>query len=213
LIASEFSASHSELVAMAARMETRNRPCYPCRVAIYAAVDSNALTYLVNAIGVEGYDPARDNSGLADERIAMSRLFMYGDCRLWVPPIVRTETADIPAGELRDAQNRMTWYQLLDHDSGVAEATIKRRTDELLGHHAGANDCRVVAETETMELDYLVTRDDRLHRHLQAHTRVQIVRPTQLWESLDIHCAPAHAMVPARDNPLTAYDWWRLPDC
>lgn len=46
---------------------------------ICAAVDSNALTYLVNAIGVEGYDPARDTSGLADERIAMSRLFMYGD--------------------------------------------------------------------------------------------------------------------------------------
>jgi len=78
---------------------------------IYAAVDSNALTYLVNAIGVEGYDPARDTSGLADERIAMSPLFMYRDCRLWVPPIVRTETAHIPPGGLRDAQNRMTWYQ------------------------------------------------------------------------------------------------------
>ena len=63
-------------------------------------LDSNALTYLVNAIGVEGYDPARDTSGLADERIAMSRMFMYGDCRLWVPPVLRSETADIPPGEL-----------------------------------------------------------------------------------------------------------------
>jgi hypothetical protein len=54
-------------------------------MSIYAAVDSNALTYLVNAIGVEGYNPANDSSGLADERVAMSRLFMYGDCRLWVP--------------------------------------------------------------------------------------------------------------------------------
>ena len=153
----------------------------------YAAVDSNALTYLVNAIGVEGYDPARDTSGLADERIAMSRLFMYGDCRLWVPPAVRSETADISPGELRDAQNRMTWYQLLDHDSGVDEAIIERRVNELLSHHAGANDCRVVAETETMELGYLVTRDDRLHRRLQAHTKVRIVRPIDLWKSLDIH--------------------------
>jgi hypothetical protein len=180
---------------------------------IYAAVDSNALTYLVNAIGVEGYEPARDTSGLADERIAMSRLFMYGDCRLWVPPIVRTETAGIPAGELLDAQNRMTWYQLLDHDSGVAETVIERRVNELLRHHAGANDCRVVAETETMELGYLVTRDDRLRRRLQAHTKVRIVRPTELWNSLDIHCAPPQAMVPAPDNPLSAFDWWRLPDC
>ena len=46
-----------------------------------AAVDSNALTYLVNAIGIEGCDPAHDTSGLADEPIAMSRLFMYGDCK------------------------------------------------------------------------------------------------------------------------------------
>src|SRR3989442_13687000 len=151
-------------------------------MAIYAAVDSNALTYLVNAIGVEGYDPAQDNSGLADERVAMARLFMYGDCKLWVPPVVRTETADIPAGELRDAQNRMTWYQLLDHDSGVSETVIDRRVNELLRHHAGANDCRVVAETETMELGYLVTRDDKLNRRLQAHTRVRIVRPTELWK-------------------------------
>lgn len=39
-------------------------------MSIYAAVDSNALTYLVNAIGVEGYDPGKDSSGLADERVA-----------------------------------------------------------------------------------------------------------------------------------------------
>ena len=35
-----------------------------------AAVDSNALTDLVNAIGVDDYDPARDNTGLAAERLA-----------------------------------------------------------------------------------------------------------------------------------------------
>ncbi|OFW36723.1 MAG: hypothetical protein A3F70_16620 [Acidobacteria bacterium RIFCSPLOWO2_12_FULL_67_14] len=182
-------------------------------MSIYAAVDSNALTYLVNAIGVEGYDPARDNYGLADERIAMSRLFMYGDCKLWVPPAVRTETADIPPGELRDAHNRMTWYQLLDHDSDASESAIERRMNELLRHHAGVKDCRVVAETEGMELGYLITRDDRLQGRLQAHTTVQIVRPTELWKSLGIDCAPPHAMVPAADNPLSAYHWWRLPDC
>jgi hypothetical protein len=80
---------------------------------------------LVNAIGVEGYNPANDSSGLADERVVMSRLLMYGDCRLWVRPAVRTETEDIPPGQLRDAQNRTTWYQLLDHDSGVPDSVIE----------------------------------------------------------------------------------------
>jgi hypothetical protein len=136
-------------------------------MSIYAAVDSNALTYLVNAIGVEGYNPANDSSGLANERVAMSRLFMYGDCRLWVPPAVRIETEDIPPGQLRDAQNRTTWYQLLDHDSGVPESVIEQRVKELLPHHAGISDCRVVAETEAMELGYLIMRDDKLQKRLQ----------------------------------------------
>ncbi len=178
-----------------------------------AAVDSNALTYLVNAIFVQGYDPACDNSSLADERIAMSRLFMYGDCKLWVPPAVKSETADIPVGELQHAHNRVIWYQLLDHDSDAAESAIELRVNELLQHHGGVNDCRVVAETEAMKLDYLLTRDDRLKNRLQAFTKVQILRPAELWNSLDIKCAPPHAMVPAADNPLSAYDWWRLPDC
>ena len=182
-------------------------------MAIYAAVDSNALTYLVNAIGVESYDPAQDNSGLADERVAMARLFMYGDCKLWVPPVVRTETADIPAGELRDAQNRMTWYQLLDHDSGVSETVIDRRVNELLRHHNGVNDCRLLAEAETMEVACVLTRDDRLQRRLQAHAKIKILRPAELWNSLDIQCVPPHSMVPAPENPLSAYNWWRLPAC
>jgi hypothetical protein len=38
-------------------------------MAIYAAVDSNALTYLVNAIFEANYDPVRDSSGLADQRV------------------------------------------------------------------------------------------------------------------------------------------------
>lgn len=53
-------------------------------MAIYAAVDSDALTDLVDAIGVEGYDPVPGNAGLADQRLAMARLFICGECRLWV---------------------------------------------------------------------------------------------------------------------------------
>jgi hypothetical protein len=64
-----------------------------------------------------------------------------------------------------------------------------------------------------MELGYLITRDDKLQRRLQPHSKVRLVRPTELWASLGIDCAPPHAMIRAPDNPLSAYDWWRLPDC
>jgi hypothetical protein len=82
------------------------------------------------------------------------------------------------------------WYQLLDHDSDVSESVMEQRVKELLPHHAGLSDCRVLAETESMELGYLITRDDKLQRRLQAHTKVRIVRPTELWASLGIDCAP-----------------------
>src|SRR2546427_649003 len=68
----------------------------PCEFVREMRVAAALLWY---SRGVEGYVPRRDASGLADERIAMSRLFMYGDCRLWVPPVVRSETGDIPPGE------------------------------------------------------------------------------------------------------------------
>ena len=81
-------------------------------MSIYAAIDSNALTYLVNAIGVEGYDPAHDTSGLADERIAMSRLFMYGDCKRIVELSrhqMRTASRDGSSAQPADRRYSSLW--------------------------------------------------------------------------------------------------------
>jgi len=44
----------------------------------------------------------------------------------------------------------------------VDDAIIDRRVSDLLRHYSGANDCRVIAETEAMQLEYLVSRDDKL---------------------------------------------------
>jgi hypothetical protein len=66
--------------------------------------------------------------------------------------------------------------------------------------------------TSTMQLAFLVTCDDSLRRRLQSHTNVRIVRSTELWNSLNVNCAPPHAMVLAPKNPLSVYNW-RLPDC
>ena len=49
-----------------------------------------------------------------------------------------------------------------------------------------------------------MTRDTQLRLRLQTVTKVQILRPTELWKSLDIRCAPPHSMVPAPDNSLSA---------
>jgi hypothetical protein len=81
--------------------------------------------------------------------------------------------------------------QLLDHDSDVPESAIEQRVKELLPYHAGLSDCRVVAETEAMELEYLSTRDDNfsgafsLRRTCGLCDRSNCGHP---WVSM---CAPA----------------------
>ena len=68
------------------------------------AVDSNALTYLVEPME-PGYDPALDDPVLVQERIAMVRILLYGDLDMWVSPTVKQESREIPS-----------WYNKVRHD-------------------------------------------------------------------------------------------------
>ena len=54
------------------------------------AIDSNALTYLIQAIE-PGYDPKHDDPILAKERIAMIRIYLYTGYALYVLPEVESE--------------------------------------------------------------------------------------------------------------------------
>jgi hypothetical protein len=58
------------------------------------AIDSNALTYLVDA-NQEDYDPAADKD-LGNQRLAMIRTLFYSDRLLWVGPTVEAEYQKIP---------------------------------------------------------------------------------------------------------------------
>jgi len=53
------------------------------------AIDSNALTYLIEA-NQPGYDPSTDLQ-LGKQRLAMIRTLFYSDRLLWVGPTVEAE--------------------------------------------------------------------------------------------------------------------------
>src|SRR6266487_3451784 len=114
------------------------------RVRLYPAVDSNALTYLLDAIAVEDYDPAFDKSGLAAERLAMVWCLFYGDVWPWVGPTVQAEYGRIKSIEKRQTHDRWTKYHLQDQPLLCPEDLLQKRTQELLACHNGIDDCRVV---------------------------------------------------------------------
>jgi hypothetical protein len=78
---------------------------------ITAAIDSNILTYFLEAT-TGFYDPARDSDDrLRPERIAAFRLFLYGP-KLTIVPAVTAEIEKIPHEGVRDYHLRWIWYSL-----------------------------------------------------------------------------------------------------
>jgi hypothetical protein len=112
------------------------------------AVDSNALTYLLDAV-CDGYLPGADPDPGGSERVAMFRVFCYLPERPWVGPTVRVEYAAIVDASKRDDHDRWTRYHLEDVElTGDAES-VDARVKELKKHHCHLDDCRE-AEGGTM---------------------------------------------------------------
>lgn len=175
----------------------------------FVGIDSQALTYLVEAIE-PGYDPAADPA-LAAERVAMVRSYVYGGVRFWVMPTVEAEYNRIRNPDRHLRHQRAAWILLHDAPIRAPAGAIDTRASELRPFHAaGANDCRIVAEAELAGLSKLVTFDNDLIVHLTEHTRLTLQRPSAFWQSLGIGPGATPVLEPHPCNPLAHVDWWRL---
>ena len=173
------------------------------------AIDSNALTYLVEAIE-PAYDPAHDAPGLAAERIAMIRTYLYGGVQFWVMPTVEAEYNRIqdPSRHLR--HQRAAWILLHDAPVDTPANDLNVRARALNAFHSGATDCRIVAEAEVSGVRSLVTRDDKLITNLQPHTKLLLQYPSAFWASLNIAPGSKPLLEPHPSTPLAHVLWWRL---
>ena len=175
----------------------------------YPAIDSNVLTYFLEAFR-GGYDPARDESSLAAERVAVVRCFVYGDCSFWVSPTVKQECGRIERAEWAELHERVPLTLLQDMSPEVSEEELEARVSELGRHHPNRRDCRVIAEAEAMLLHVLLTCDRDLAAHLGPRSALTILRPSQLWDSLGIREGSRPAIRPRFDHPLANETWWVL---
>jgi hypothetical protein len=173
------------------------------------AVDSNALTYLVEAVQPR-YDPTRDPPALAAERVAMIRAYLYGGVQFWVMPTVEAEYNKIrdPSRHLR--HQRAAWILLHDAPIEAPSNALDARASQLAFHDPGASDCRIVAEAETSGVPSLLTRDEALIANLQPHSKLLLQYPSQFWASLRISPGSTPVLEPHPTNPLAHAVWWRL---
>src|ERR1035437_10117329 len=96
-------------------------------MSIYPAVDSNVLTYLVEALTDEEFDPASDGSGIAAESQAMVWCVFHGKCSPWVSPTVRSEYDRIAKPEKRERHDVWARYHFQDQPLTTPELVLQAR--------------------------------------------------------------------------------------
>jgi hypothetical protein len=170
-------------------------------------LDANCLTYFVEALK-DGSEPT---DGLAEQKVALARCFLYAPEAFWVTPTVVQECAKIPGAD-SSAQHR-TWMSAhISQRPLSSPESIERRTVELQAWHPGlenANDCRILAEAEDTRLTVLLSYDKPFVRRLQPHTAVKLTEPARFWGSLAIPRGASPLWLPCMDNPLVRQTWWR----
>lgn len=171
-------------------------------------IDSNTLTYLVESMD-PGYNPTTDISNLADERISLLRIYLYGGVPYYIVPTVTKEYQKIKIKLKKDTHESLCKILLLDELWNIAEDDLIARMTEITKYHNKNNDCRIVAEAELGGLKVLLTCDADIQKRLSSKAKVNIMSPSDYWTNLSISHGSQPVFSPHNSNPLYGKSWWR----
>ena len=172
------------------------------------AIDSNTLTYLIDATQ-PSYDPAIDIN-LADERISMLRLFLYLGQSFYILPTVRNEYNRIKDPKKHYFHKHYHDILLLDTHKNIDPSALNILKTFYNRTHTGESDCLVLAEAELSYMDILLTCDDDFIKKLSSvSSKVKIYRPKDYWKQLNIPKGSIPNLFPYHSNPLVSKTWWQ----
>jgi hypothetical protein len=173
----------------------------------FVAFESNALTYFLD--GNRGDYSLAPNDPLAPQRIAAVRLFLY--CTPYIAPTVKEKASQILNPTKLEEHMRFIAYSFGEvNPDRHQRAQIQKRAEALAEHHAGLNDCRIVAELEwDGGIPVLVTFDGDLQRDLRPHTQIRIETPEECWTHFSIPRGHPPLWYPGRGHALEHERWWR----
>ena len=170
---------------------------------IHVGLDSQCYTYLIDTMA--SVDEPTDD--IADQRIALFRIYLYKEGGLHILTTVRAENQCIH--DMALAKHHENWMTLFPETQPINPSRIDDRTKELLACHSGARNCRILAEAEDVGLSVLLSFDSKFIAKLRSKTAVSVVRPLDFWTSLNIPRGAKPENPPRPDNPMAAQSWWR----
>ena len=173
---------------------------------ISIGIDTQLFSFLIDAWQLLG--PEKDDP-LYDEKIALAYLFFYHDGHMNRAPTVVKECEQIKDEERRKKHEnfpfipQMVPYKLQD---------LEKRKTYYKQFHTGErneNDCDIVAEAENCGCQIFLTFDNQIIKRLADKTKsMEILRPSEYWERLNIPKGIEPKNSPRYDNPLKTNRWW-----
>ena len=174
-------------------------------------VDSNCVTFLLQAMTGD-YNPALDNdSRLRPERIALFRIFLYKN-NLYTTPQVRKEITRIQ--NTTNQKNHLLHDMVIFGKVGTLEnlgiEEVLQLKNEFMKIHNSENDCQILAEAVRGQLDCFLTYDKNFLKRLVGKTQITLSKPSEHWSRLPINPGTEPKIIPHCTNPLCFQEWWRV---
>lgn len=171
---------------------------------IRIGADSQCVSYIIDAM--QGVLEPR--GPLADEKKALFRIYLYLPRTIFVTPTVMTECAEIRNSDLRTMHE--SFFAVFFDEVIIEESTsLEPRIEELKKMHRGAKDCQILAESESGNIDVLLTYDSTMISHLRdASKTTKLAKPTEIWRNLAIPRGSRPDKIPHSTNPLSKQEWW-----
>jgi predicted nucleic acid-binding protein len=171
------------------------------------AIDSNVLTYLLNASD-PSYDPDADKSLLRKDKISILRVFLYQSELLYLLPTVETEFMRISEINVRKKHQIMAIVNFNDV-LRLDNTKIRSLKKIFKKFHTKENDCQILAEAEVAGMSKLLTSDKTFIKKLKSQTNIDILTPSDYWRSLGFPHRKPPARMPHNSNPLINKTWWK----
>jgi hypothetical protein len=170
-------------------------------------LDSQCLSYLLDAItGIE-----EPTGRLAPEKKALLRSWFYrpGNFAFTLTATVVAEVRAIPNAARRELHESFIRTLFLDYPVRDNLA-VQARADRFAIAHPRSRDCRVLAESEELGLDLVLTYDHDFWKRLRyASPTTKLVKPSEYWSSRGVPAGVSPQTVPHPTNPLSSQSWWR----
>jgi rRNA-processing protein FCF1 len=172
------------------------------------AVDSNALSYLVDAV----FSPSEPPKEIQEEKISLFRSYVYLENMFYVMPTVKTEFLKIKENS-KLAKHISTSGIMLRELETKQINKVNRVAEFYSGFHKGEknfSDCKILAECEILGMDILLSYDeDFVERLKNKSMKVSLMFPSEFWKVSGVPSGSEIRKQPLESNPMSKSTWWR----